>query len=184
MRIISGQYRGRKLNTIKGNSTRPTTDRVKESLFNILQFRVRGSVVLDLFAGSGALGIECLSRGAKYVTFCDSSRDAVEMIYKNLKGIDGKYIVVNSPFERVLKTREKYDIIFVDAPYNSGLGQQALTIIAENRILNDGGIISYERLNAIDYTPPKELAIFDSRKYGDTVLDFLRYEDGGTDGQL
>lgn len=183
MRVISGTYRGRKLVTLAGDDvTRPTTDRVKESLFNILQMRIRGSVVLDLFAGSGALGIECVSRGAKDVTFCDADRGAVEMIYKNIKGMEGSYNIVNADFSRVLKNHAKYDIIFIDAPYRSGLGEKALQTIVEEKSLADGGVISYERLNGLDYSVPTGLIVFDSRKYGDTVLDFLRYEDGSNNG--
>lgn len=185
MRIISGEYRGRKLVTLAGSDvTRPTTDRVKESLFNILQMRIRGNIVLDLFAGSGALGIECLSRGAKKVIFCDADRNAVEIIHKNLTNINGDYTVINADFERVLKNFGTYDIIFIDAPYKSGLGEKALAKIVEGKTLNKGGVISYERLNGLSYNVPNGLKVYDSRKYGDIVLDFLTYEDSGDNGQL
>ncbi len=183
MRVISGTYRGRKLITLAGDDvTRPTTDRVKESLFNILQTRIRDSVVLDLFAGSGALGIECVSRGAREVVFCDADRGAIEVIHKNIKGMAGNYNIVNADFLRVLKNGGKYDIIFIDAPYRSGLGEKALAKIAEDRVLSDDGVISYERLATIDYIAPKGLTVVDSRKYGDTVLDFLKYENGSNNG--
>lgn len=150
MRIISGKHRGRILRSLDGENTRPTTDRVKESLFDIIQARIQDSDVLDLFAGSGALGIECLSRGANSVVFCDNM---------------------------VLKGDEKYDIIFIDAPYRSPYASDALNIINAYRILKDDGVICYERL--FDLTPkiPDGLKIVDTRKYGNTALEFITYDE-------
>lgn len=185
MRIISGIHRGRRLLTVSGASTRPTTDRVKESVFNILRGRISGSTVLDLFAGSGALGIECLSRGASEVVFCDNNRVAVEVINKNLRNIAAENCkVINSDYKRVLKSGARYDIIFIDAPYKSGLGEAALEEIAGCRALNDGGVTVYERARDIGYAVPRGLKIYDSRNYGDTAVDFIEYEESGTDGKL
>lgn len=183
MRVVSGKYRGKVLHSLDGGNTRPTTDRVKESLFDIIQFRVKDSVVLDLFAGSGALGIECLSRGAKRVVFCDNNKDAVEIIKRNLKNVDGNYKIVAADFKSVLKGDEKYDIIFIDAPYRSPLASDALNIIAAYRILNDGGLICYERLFELTPAIPDGLKVVDSRKYGKTALDFIKYdEESSIDG--
>lgn len=177
MRIISGKYRGKILHSLDGDSTRPTTDRVKESLFDIIQFRVKDSDVLDLFAGSGALGIECLSRGANSVVFCDNNKEAVDIIKKNLKNIDGNYKIVSSDFKMVLKGNEKYDIIFIDAPYMSPFASDALNIINACRILKDDGLICYERLFDLQPKIPDGLKIVDTRKYGKTALEFIKYDE-------
>lgn len=177
MRIISGKHRGRILRSLDGENTRPTTDRVKKSLFDIIQARIQNSDVLDLFAGSGALGIECLSRGANSVVFCDNNKEAVDVINRNLKNIEGNYKIVHSDFKMVLKGDEKYDIIFIDAPYRSPHATDALNIINAYRILKDDGVICYERL--FDLTPkiPDGLKIVDTRKYGKTALEFITYDE-------
>ena len=180
MRIISGKYRGRTLKSLQGETTRPTTDRVKESLFDIIQFCVKDSVVLDLFAGSGALGIECLSRGAKRAVFCDVDKGAVEIVKQNLKNIDGNYKIFNCDFTRVLKAGDKYDIIFIDAPYRSGLAYKALELIVSEGVLEEDGIICCERLFELPVEIPSGLERRDSRKYGITALDFIGYAKNGS----
>ena len=102
MRVVAGRYRGKKLLSPADDSVRPTTDRIKETVFNILQWEVEGARVLDLFAGSGALGIECLSRGAEEVVFVDKSPSSVALIKENLKGIQGNFRVVTADFAGVL----------------------------------------------------------------------------------
>lgn len=117
MRIISGKYRGRKLISPSDDSVRPTTDRIKETVFNILQWEVPGARVLDLFCGSGALGIECLSRGAAEVVFVDKNPASAALTKSNLKGIEGRFRVVTSDFMGVLRSGEsKFDIVFVACP--------------------------------------------------------------------
>lgn len=181
MRVISGKYRGKVLHSLDGESTRPTGDRVKESLFNIISSRVRDSVVLDLFAGSGALGIECLSRDAKKVVFCDNNPEAVNVINRNLKNVEGDYEVVSGDFKTVLKGDVKYDIIFVDAPYRSNLARDAFNIINAYCILTDDGVICFERLFDLPVTLPDGLVVTDSRKYGKTALDFIKYDEESRD---
>jgi len=144
MRVITGTARGRKLKTPENYDIRPTTDNVKESVFNILQFDIEGRRVLDLFAGTGQLGIECLSRGAASAMFVDQSRDAVKIIKDNLKtcGFEAPVLQMNSV--DFLSSCGKFDLIFVDPPYDSGLYEKVLETINSVDILSDGGIIICE----------------------------------------
>ena len=144
MRIISGSLRGRKLQTLPGNDTRPTTDNVKESIFNIVQFSIAGCCVLDLFAGSGQLGIECLSRGASKAVFVDKNRAAVDVIRKNLQICGLKSDVIQTDALSYLKHSGKFDIVFLDPPYDSSLYDPILKNINLFDILNEGGIIIVE----------------------------------------
>lgn len=130
MRVITGSARGRKLKTLEGDEiVRPTTDRVKEAMFSIVQFDLPDARVLDLFAGSGQLGIEALSRGAESAVFVDKNSDAVENIKDNLKstGLFGKSTVLNSDSINYIKnSRLKFDLILIDPPYNKGITQEVL----------------------------------------------------------
>ena len=149
MRIIAGKFKGRSLITMKDKSIRPTTDRVKESVFNLLQGIVEDAKVLDLFAGSGALGIEALSRGAASVVFADRSNDSIETINTNLKKVNGKISVIRKDFLSTIDyfsaRKEKFDLIFLDPPYKQGLDKIALEKIDEAGILAEDGIIVVER---------------------------------------
>ena len=171
MRIISGRYRGMVLAEFKGRDIRPTADRVKESLFNILSNDIAGARVLDLFCGSGNLGIECLSRGAAFVQFNDISKDSIAVLKKNLARIEGDYSVTNLDFRACLSAKKSFDIIFIDPPYAEEFGREALDIIS-NGNLNEHGIAVYERDRAFTGEAPLEL--FDERKYGKTYLSFFR----------
>ena len=131
MRVITGSARGAKLKTLEGLATRPTSDRVKEAIFNIIQFDIEGRRVLDLFGGSGQLAIEALSRGADYAVLVDQSAEAVKVIKDNLRYLS--------------TTREKFDIIFLDPPYAEKSLENALQKISEIDILSEGGIIICER---------------------------------------
>ena len=145
MRVITGIARCKRLKSLPGNDVRPTTDKVKEALFSIIQFELEGRKVLDLFAGSGPLGIEALSRGAKSAVFVDLSRQAVEVIKKNLEatGFTKSAVVLNTDSIAFATTRaENYDIAFIDPPYGKGLLQKALPLVAD--IMNDGGVIVCE----------------------------------------
>ncbi|HRW58773.1 MAG TPA: 16S rRNA (guanine(966)-N(2))-methyltransferase RsmD [Chlamydiales bacterium] len=121
MQIIAGKYRGRKIQTLKGDNTRPTLGHIRESVFNILQSEVEDSLFLDLFAGSGAMGIEALSRGAERVVFVEKNRSAIEVILKNLEKIDDSYKVLKQDWKKALALLEKqnilFDILYVDPPY-------------------------------------------------------------------
>ena len=176
MRVIAGKAKGIQLKTPDGMLTRPTTDRVKEALFSILQFDLPGTRVLDLFGGTGQLGIEALSRGAKEAVFVDAREEACRLIRENLKraGFTGQ--VVRGDYLTYLdQCREKFDIIFLDPPYAEVFLENALNRITEIDILQSGGIITTER--PLGKELPWDFPGFDrSRdyKYGKILLTFYR----------
>ena len=175
MRIIGGKARGTKLSSIESLSTRPTLDRVKESLFNIIQNNLRDAVVLDLFAGSGQLGIEALSRGADKAYLCDINRDAVKMIKQNLEKtkLKDKAVVINEDYKkalRTLNTNEKFDIIFIDPPYDYKNISDIVFMINKNNLLNEGGILVLEfRYDNLDIDN-EEFTLRKAKKYGDKYV--------------
>lgn len=182
MRVISGTARGTKLETIEDISTRPTLDRVKESLFNIVSFRIQESRVLDIFAGSGAIGIEFLSRGCKHAVFCDQSVEAAKIINRNLDKTHLKQNakILNMDYKNCLinlsKTKEKFDMIFIDPPYKANLAADAVKQIIELKLLEKDGIIIIEtdEQNRDTYELGKlNIEIYDNRKYGRVNLIFL-----------
>ena len=147
MRVITGTARGRRLNELKGKETRPTADRVKEGMFNIIQFDIEGRRVLDLFGGTGQLGIECLSRGAAHATFVDARTDAVKLIRENLALTDlaDRAAVLTADYATVLSSAaEKYDLVFLDPPYETKLLERSLELISQFDILREHGIIICE----------------------------------------
>ena len=148
MRVITGKARGVQLKTPEGDLTRPTADRVKEALFSIIQFDLPGARVLDLFGGTGQLGIEALSRGAKSAVFTDAREDACKLIRENLRRtkLEGQATVIRSDYLVYLKRcREKFDIILLDPPYAEEYLENSLKFITEIDILQSGGIIVAER---------------------------------------
>ena len=148
MRVITGKARGVALKTPNGMATRPTADRVKEAMFNIIQFEIPAARVLDLFGGTGQLGIEALSREAKCAVFVDEREDACKLIRENLKRtkLEQYGRVVRSDYMSYLKTcREKFDIILLDPPYAEVFLENSLKMITEIDILQSGGIIVTER---------------------------------------
>ena len=183
MRIISGSMRGTKLYTLEGINTRPTLDRVKESLFNILNFELQDSVVLDLFAGSGALSLESLSRGAKKAILCDQSRQAIEIIKKNIQKTrtEDRTIFYNFHYQKVLEKLKnentKVKIVFLDPPYESNFAEDAAKKIIQLDLLEDNGIIIIEtdqKEKVIENTDEQLLEIYDIRNYGRVTLLFLK----------
>ena len=147
MRVITGTARGRKLKELPGLETRPTTDKVKESVFNIIQFDIEGRRALDLFGGMGQMGIEALSRGAAHCTFVDLRKEAAAVIRENLAHtrLDGQGTVVQGDYLAFLTgCREKFDLIFLDPPYGKGLLEKALETIAKIDIVTENGIIICE----------------------------------------
>ena len=144
MRVITGTARGRRLKEPTGNDIRPTTDQVKEAIFNIIQFDIEGRRVLDLFAGSGQLGIEALSRGAASCVFVDSSREAQKLVKENLSRCQLQGHMLQCDGVDYLRRREKFDLIFLDPPYGKGLESKAIEGIKEFDILSKGGIIVCE----------------------------------------
>lgn len=178
MRVITGKARGVTLKTPEGMTTRPTTDRVKEALFSIIQFDIPCARVLDLFGGTGQLGIEALSRGAKSAVFVDAGEPACRLIKENLKRtkleMDAK--VVRADYLEYLKRcRETFDIVFLDPPYAEVFLENALKKLTEIDILESGGIIVAERPVGKDlpwdfpgFTRSKDY------KYGNTLLTLYR----------
>ncbi len=154
MRVITGTARGRRLKELEGMDTRPTTDKVKESLFSIIQFDIEGRRVLDLFAGTGQLGIEALSRGAKECVFVDRRSDAVELIRDNVKlcGMEDRSRIRKGDALAFLRSGEKFDLVFLDPPYASDLLDQAMEAITRFDICHSHGIIVAE--SAADHVMP------------------------------
>lgn len=178
MRVISGKARGVQLKTPDGMTTRPTADRVKEALFSIIQFDIPTARVLDLFGGTGQLGIEALSRGAKSAVFVDAGEPACRLIRENLRKtkLEADATVIRSDYLAYLKRcKEKFDIIFLDPPYAEVFLENALNCIAEIDILQTGGIIIAERPAGKEI--PAELAGFTRSKdykYGTVLLTVYR----------
>ena len=147
MRVITGSARGRRLKELEGYETRPTTDRVKEGVFSALQFDIEGRHVLDLFAGTGQMGIECLSRGAASAVFVDRRRDAAALVRENLALtglLDRARVIQGQALEVLERSGEKFDLVFLDPPYESGLLEEALARLTGFDILNPHGIIVAE----------------------------------------
>lgn len=180
MRIIGGKAKGTKLYTLEGENTRPTLDRVRESLFNILQFNLQDSIFLDLFSGSGTCGIEAVSRGARKAILCDKSKQAVEIIKKNIEKThtQGQIELYQTTFEELLKTKikDKLDIIFIDPPYDTDFAYKAVRIILENSLIDENSIIIIEtdqEKRIKEQVQELEIEIMDERKYGRVHLIFL-----------
>jgi 16S rRNA (guanine966-N2)-methyltransferase len=176
MRIITGTKRGKKLLALEGEQVRPTTNMVKEALFNILQFGIEGRRFLDLFAGSGQIGLEALSRGAREAVLVDSSRDSVRVIQKNVEaaGFAGQARVAQSDFASYLRgERGRFDVAFLDPPYEAGLLGQALELAAG--VMAPGGVMVCE--HGSKETPPTEaggFALKKTHRYGRTALTVYR----------
>ena len=174
MRIISGKYKGRKLSSFEGDAIRPTSDRAKEAIFSVLQFELAGKSFYDAFCGSGAMGIEALSRGAKSALFTDKSIQSCKLTQKNLDSIGEKARVLNSDCISFLeRTSERFDIIFLDPPYKSKDGIKALEIIGKRNILNDNGLVIFESGSAFNQ-PIDGLFLEKNKKYGACEFAFYR----------
>ena len=176
MRVISGIARGRKLKTPVGFATRPTSDRIKESVFNIVQFDIEGRHVLDLFAGTGQFGIEALSRGAKSAVFVDSSSESIKLIRENLKlcGFTDMSSVQSRDALRFLENEDKYDLIFIDPPYDTTLAANAVSRITEFDKLNINGIIMCET-KADMPTPEVEAPYIMQKEYKYGSVKIIKY---------
>lgn len=168
MRVITGSARGKRLLTLDGNDVRPTADRVKEGMFSSIQFEIENSVVLDLFAGSGQLGIEALSRGAEKVTFVDNSKKSIETIKKNLESTEFTekseiYNMNSLDFMRI--TNHKYDFIFLDPPYNKGILLEILPLLSDKINVN-GKILCEHEENLVLPDEINDLRLKKTYKYG------------------
>jgi len=177
MRVIAGLRRGCALKAPVGLHTRPTTDRVKESMFAVIQFELQGKRVLDLFAGSGALGIEALSRGAAFAVFVDKDEGSIGVIKENLQktGFAEKAEIVKKDYLLALKGfTKKFALVFLDPPYAQGLYESAIAAIGAYGLLEDGGkvIIEYDPKNPPNI--PEGFLIDKEKKYGNTMLAFIK----------
>lgn len=183
MRVISGSARGTKLDTIQSMNTRPTLDRVKESLFNIINRNIEEeTVVLDLFSGSGAIGIEFLSRGCKKVYLCDKSHEAITIINKNLQKtrFTDLAVTIEKDYKKCLqdlaKQNVKFDIIFLDPPYEANVAIEATKLVLSLNLLSHNGKIIIEtdqEQRELKELEKLNLKVYDSRKYGRVSLIFL-----------
>lgn len=183
MRVITGSARGRRLKELEGLETRPTTGKVKEALFSVIQFDIEGRRVLDLFAGTGQLGIEALSRGAQSAVFVERRKDALQAIRENLEvcGFAENSRVVSGDSISYLKSGEKFDLIFLDPPYGSGLLQESLRQITAFDICRGHGIIVAE--SAADEVLPALQApysLYREYRYGKIKLT-IYHRDGNED---
>lgn len=182
MRIIGGTMRGTKLFTLEGENTRPTLDRVKEALFSKINFKLQDAIVLDLFSGSGALGLESISRGAEKSYLCDNSRDAVKIINQNIEKTktSDNVLLLNMDYQKALSELKlrgiKFDIVFLDPPYKTNFAEDAAKTIIENNLLNEDGLIVLETDNkdkTLENLNTNILEINDIKKYGRVYLLFL-----------
>lgn len=175
MRVITGSARGRKLITLDGESVRPTTDKVKEAMFSIIQFDIESSRVLDMFCGCGQLGIEAISRGAKFAVFTDISRDSVSVTQKNIEntGFEScSKVVLSDSLEYLNRSSETFDIAFLDPPYRAGIMTEALERVKTH--IADGGIIVCET-SAEEVLPEEPNGFVSKRyKYGKIALTVYR----------
>lgn len=182
MRIISGNRRGHKLHEFQGQDVRPTTDRVKEAMFNLIQGYIPRARVLDMFAGSGALSFEALSRGAQRATLIDSSKKSIELIKKNIAELNFDDICSvreMSCMDFAKTSDDKFDIIFLDPPYNKGFIEPVLGLIAEYGLLSDEGIIVLESDNTDFKSDFDGLEIAKQRRYGRSFITIYKRVQGG-----
>ncbi len=183
MQVITGKFKGRKLLSIDSSETRPTLGRVKESMFDLINEYISGKNVLDLFAGSGSLGIECLSRGAKKVTFVDSNMDCLKMVKKNLRNVLDDVVLIKNEYEDALhnlsKTEEKFDLVLLDPPFNSDYLEKTLYLLHKKDLLNDGAIILCEKATKkVLQNYPQKYIIKKNRNYGTIMLTIFEYVKG------
>ncbi|MDD7719006.1 MAG: 16S rRNA (guanine(966)-N(2))-methyltransferase RsmD [Eubacteriaceae bacterium] len=185
MRIITGEYRGRRLESPIGYDVRPTTDKVKEAIFNIIMNDIWDATCVDLFAGTGNLGLEALSRGAKKCYFGDNSRESLNLIKANVKmcRAEDKSVIIAGDYTKTLsRINEKIDIFFLDPPYKDGLYENCLELIDELDLLSEDGIVVAEH-GIRDYVPEEigRLEIIKQRKYGKIMVTIYAEKNTGED---
>jgi 16S rRNA (guanine966-N2)-methyltransferase len=183
LRVVGGKFGGRILAAPPGRALRPTSERVREAVFNILEhgaptFGIEGSRVLDLFAGTGALGLEALSRGARFCLFVDDGADARGLIRRNADalGLIGQCKIWRRDAVRLGRCAPQppYDLIFADPPYGKGLGARALLSLSQGGWMAPGAVVVLEESDRAEVTIPEGLRRIDERSYGDTKIMFLR----------
>ena len=179
MQIITGKYKGRKLVSLDTEKTRPTLARVKESIFAFVRDEIENSIVLDLFAGSGAMGIEAISEGAKKVYFVDNNKDAKKIISKNLINVKEDYEIKIADYLDALKEFKNrnllFDLVFLDPPYKSDYGEKAISMLKDLKLLKNNAIIVFEQTteNCLQ-NPLNGFIIEKSRKYGIVNVSILK----------
>ncbi|WP_306149888.1 MULTISPECIES: 16S rRNA (guanine(966)-N(2))-methyltransferase RsmD [unclassified Roseibium] len=184
MRIVAGRFKGAALAAPKSNATRPTSDRLRETVFNILvhglEFEIDGCRVLDLFAGTGALGFEAISRGARHCTFIEEAAEPRGVIRRNMEslGLNGAAKIFRRDATKLGEpgTIEPFDLVFADPPYDKGLGERALVSAATGGWLNPGAICILEERSSADVEVPEGFTELDRRKAGDSQVLFLRFD--------
>ena len=182
IRIIGGELKGRKLLTVPGIDTRPTADRVRESIFNILGDGVRGARILDLYAGTGAMGIEALSRGAQFVFFAEGHKSALAALKKNIKtcSLESRANAIKwnilDNLNIIRSHKPAFNLVFIDPPYNKDMIQPTLSNLAMSQCLATGARLALEH-SPLEPIPEKrsEFKIADQRRYGKTLVSFLIY---------
>ena len=176
MRIIAGKFKGLSIKTINDASTRPMMSKAREGIFNSLQNDFDDSLVLDLFAGSGSLGIEALSRGASFVTFVDTSTDCKKIINKNLSNIDQNYIVlVLNVNEYITQSDKKFDIIFYDPPYSLLLNEINSDFNSiQNLMTENSKLIIHRHKSSEQFVYPEGLELYKEKKYGQSNITILK----------
>jgi len=191
MRVIAGIYKGRRLKTLEGTHVRPTSDRLRETLFNILTPRIEGARFADVCAGSGAVGIEALSRGAGQVTFIESSLKAARIISENLRncGIREDYLMINRDVIRALKhfasEKTQFDIIYFDPPYASDIYTPVMWQIAKNSLLAEDGIVIVEHRRQTPLLPNyDQLRPYRQVTQGESLLTFYNIEAKATENDV
>ena len=178
MRIVAGKHRGLHLEEFDADNVRPTTDRVRENIFNKIQFDIPDSSVLDLFAGTGAVSIEFLSRNAQKVVSVDNNTNSIKVIEKNFAKAKEKPNLIKADFKDALNRLkdDTFDFIFLDPPYHSTFGQESLDIISKLSILDEDGVVIYEHLVDTKFECPSNMEIFDYKKYGTVAVSFIRWK--------
>ncbi len=180
MQIITGKYRARKLVSVPSENTRPTLARVKEAVFNLISNRIEDAVVLDLFAGSGAFGAECVSRGAKKVYFVDKTSEAIKVININTKNMKEDFDIVKSDYLEALnsfsKKGIKFDLVYLDPPYKSDFAMRSLEMLYKLNLLSDNATIVVEHEFQNDLQNLDKCYIIEkTRKYGIAYVDILMF---------
>jgi len=176
MRIIAGKFKGLNIKTINDASTRPMMSRAREGIFNSLQNDFDDSLVLDLFAGSGSLGIEALSRGASFVTFVDTSTDCKKIIDKNLSNIDQNYtVLVLSVSDYITQSEKKFDIIFYDPPYSLIVNEINSDLNTIHNLMSENSkLIIHRHKSSEQFVYPEGLELYKEKKYGQSNITILK----------
>ncbi|MFZ5943793.1 MAG: 16S rRNA (guanine(966)-N(2))-methyltransferase RsmD [Bacillota bacterium] len=190
MRIIAGICRGKKLKSVKGTKTRPTADRVKEAVFNVLGPRIFDANFLDLFSGTGSIGIEALSRGAEFAYFVEEDRNALQVIKENIQGcaMEEKSKILPLDWVKALNNMEniiKFHLVYMDPPYKLEIIEQLLEKLVEKNLLNENGIVIAET-SANAQTPSgfKNLTWVREKRYGDTKITYYQFKEEDNNGSI